>query len=100
MFMRKSTITLLSATALIASGVFAAPAAEPETPGSEGPKTVAEAIHNARVHGTTNVAKQPIAETPGSAQAQAVSESIHLKKQHGNVNDSADQRMLREASRL
>ena len=61
---------------------------------------VAEAIHNAKVHGLSNTSKQPIAQAAGSPQAQAVSESIHLKKQHGGVNDSADQRMLREASRL
>ena len=95
----KSTITLLSAT-LFASLAFALPAQEPETAGSQGPKMVAEAIHNAKVHGINAAAKQPIAETPGHEQAQAVSESIHLKKQHGNINDSADQRMLRDASRL
>lgn len=99
MFTRKSTIVLLS-TALFASVGFAASAAEPETPGSEGPKMVAESIHNAKVHGLDGKATQPIAQAPGSEQSQAVSESIHLKKQHGNINDSADQRMLREASRL
>jgi hypothetical protein len=99
MFTRKSTIALLS-TALFASVGFAADVAEPETPGSAGPKAVAEAIHNARVHGISSLAKQPIAQAPGSEKAQAVSESIHLKKQHGNINDSADQRMLRDASRL
>jgi hypothetical protein len=95
----KSTIALLSTT-LFASMAFASPAQEPETPGSEGPKMVAEAIHNARVHGISGAAKQPIAQAPGSERAQAASESIHLKMQHGNINDSADQRMLREASRL
>ena len=99
MFTRKSTIILLSTT-LFASVGFAATAAEPETPGSEAPKMVAEAIHNARIHGVTAKATQPIAQAAGSEQAQAVSESIHLKRQHGQVNDSADQRMLREASRL
>ncbi|NKE67605.1 hypothetical protein RAMLITH_17420 [Ramlibacter sp. RBP-2] len=98
MFTRKSTIVLLAAT-LFASIGIAAPAAEPETPGSEKPKMAAEAIHNARVHGLPDV-QQPIAQAPGSEQAQAVSESIHLKKQHGSVNDSADQRMLKDASRL
>jgi tRNA A37 methylthiotransferase MiaB len=99
MFAFKSTITLLSAT-LFASVAFAAPSQEPETPGSQGPKMVAEAIHNAKVHGLKDAANQPMPETPGHEQAQAVSESIHLKKQHGNINDSADQRMLRDASRL
>ena len=98
MFTRKSTIALLSAT-LFASAGFAA-TAEPETPGSAGPQAVAEAIHNARDHGLSNLTKQPIEQAAGSEQAQAVSESIHLKKQHGGINDSADQRMLREASRL
>jgi hypothetical protein len=99
MFTRKSTIVLLSAT-LFASIGFAADVAEPETPGSAGPKAVAEAIHNARIHGTSGVAPQPIAQAPGSQEAQAVSESIHLQREHGNINDSADQRTLREASRL
>lgn len=99
MFAFKSTIALLSAT-LFASLAFASPAQEPETPGSEGPKMVSEAIHNARVHGISSTANQPIAQAPGSEQAQAVSESVHLKKQHGTINDSADQRMLRDASRL
>ena len=99
MFTRKSTLALLSAS-LFASAGIAATAAEPETPGSEGPKLVAEAIHNARPHGLDNRARQPLAGTPGSEQAQAVSEAIHLKKEHGRINDSADQRMLRDASRL
>lgn len=99
MFTRKTTIALLSAS-LFASAAFAADVAEPETPGSAASQAVAEAIHNARVHGISSLAPQPIAEAPGSEKAQAVSESIHLKKQHGNINDSADQRMLREASRL
>jgi hypothetical protein len=99
MFTRKSTIVLLSAT-LFASVGFAADVAEPETPGSAGPKAVAEAIHNARVHGISSLVSQPLAQAPGSEKAQAVSETIHLQKQHGTINDSADQRMLREASRL
>ena len=99
MFTRKSTIVLLSTT-VFASIAFAAPAAEPETPGSEAPKMVAEAIHNAKVHGLDAKATHPVAQAPGSEQAQAASEAIHLKKQHGSINDSADQRMLREASRL
>jgi hypothetical protein len=99
MFTRKSTIALLSAT-LFASAGFAADVAEPETPGSAAPKAVAEAVHNARVHGIPSLAPQPIAQAAGSEKAQAVSESIHLQKQHGNINDSADQRMLRDASRL
>jgi hypothetical protein len=99
MFAIKSTITLLSAT-LFASVAFAAPAQEPETPGSQGPQMVAEALHNAKVHGISGVALQPLAQAAGSEKAQAVSETIHLRKQHGNINDSADQRMLREASRL
>jgi len=99
MFTRKSTIVLLSAT-LFASLAVAGSLQQPETPGSDGPKTVAENIHNARVHGFSGAARQPSAQAPGSERAQAVSESIHLKKQHGNINDSADQRMLREASRL
>jgi hypothetical protein len=99
MFAPKSTITLLSTT-LFASLAFASPAQEPETPGSEGPKLVAEAIHNARVHGTSDAPKQLIAQVPGSEQAQAVSEAIHLRKQHGTINDSADRRMLKDAARL
>jgi len=99
MFTRHSTIALLSAS-LIASAASATTAAQPETAGSEGPKRVAEAIHNARTHGLDRQAREPLAGVPGSAQAQAVSEAIHLKKEHGRVNDSADQRMLREASRL
>jgi hypothetical protein len=99
MITRKSTIALLSGI-LFASVTFAADVAEPETPGSAAPKAAAEAIHNARVHGISNLAAQPIAQAPGSEKAQAVSESIHLQTQHGNINDSADRRMLREASRL
>ncbi|HWI84069.1 hypothetical protein [Ramlibacter sp.] len=98
MFTRKSTIALLATTVFTSIG-FAAPAAQPETPGSEKPKMVAEAIHNARVHGLAS-SQQPIAQAAGSEQAQTVSESIHLKLQHGNVNDSADRRMLEDASRL
>ena len=98
MSVSKSTIALLSA--LFAAAAFATPAQEPETPGSQGPQMVAEAIHNARIHGISSVAQQPIAQAAGSERSQAVSETIHLKKQHGNINDSADQRMLREASRL
>ena len=99
MFATRNTIALLSAT-LFASLAAAATTPEPETPGSEGPKMVAEAIHNAKVHGVSNVANQPMAQAAGSAQAQAAAEAVHLRKQHGNINDSADQRMLREASRL
>jgi len=98
MFTRKTTSILL---ALSLSGSFAL-AAQPEAEmaGSEGPKLVAEAIHLARVHGIDQRARDAVAGAPGSAQAQAVAESIHLGRQHGQVNDSADQRMLREASRL
>lgn len=99
MSIRTSTIALLSTT-LFASLAIASPTAAPETAGSEGPKMVAEAIHNARVHGVTNLARQPIAGAPGSERAQALSEAIHLKRQHGQVNDAADQRMLRDAVRL
>ena len=99
MFARKSTIVLLSSI-LFASATFAADVAEPETPGSAGPKAVAEAIHTARVHGISSLAPQPIAQAPGSDAAQAASEAIHLKKQHGATGETADQRMLREASRL
>jgi hypothetical protein len=95
----KSTIILLSAT-VFASVTFAADVAEPETPGSPGPKMIAESIHNAKVHGISFAAPQPIAQAPGSERAQAVAESIHLKLQHGKINDSADQRMLKDASRL
>jgi len=95
----RTTIALLSAT-LFASAAIASQTAAPETAGTQGPKMVAEAIHNARVHGVTNLAQQPIAGAPGSAQAQAASEAIHLKRQHGQVNDTADQRMLRDAARL
>lgn len=99
MFSLKSTIAMLSAS-LLASIAFASPAQEPETPGSEGPKMVAEAIHNARIHGISNAAKQPIAQASGSEQAQSTAETRHLQRQHGVINDSADQRMLRDASRL
>ena len=99
MFTRKSTIALLSAS-LFASATFAADVAEPETPGSAQPKAVAEAVHNARTHGISSLAPQPVAQAPGSETAQAVSEGIHLKKQHGNIGETTDQRMLREASRL
>ena len=99
MFNHKSTIALLSAT-LCASVSFAADVNQPETPGSLGPKMAAEAIHNTRIHGNTSAPRQDVAQAPGSDQAQAVSESIHLKRQHGNVNDSADRRMLKDASRL
>lgn len=95
----KSTIALLSAT-LFASLAIAAPTQEPETAGSEGPKMAAEAIHQARNHGISNPAKQPIAQAPGSERAQAAAEAIHLQKQHGIFGETADQRMLREASRL
>ena len=99
MFATKSTIALLSTT-LFASIAFAGPTQEAETAGSVAPQMVAESIHNAKVHGLSNTAKQPMAQAQGNEKAQAVSEAIHLKKQHGNINDSADQRMLREASRL
>lgn len=97
---RKSTIALLTAT-LFASVSFASEVAEPETPGSSGPKAVAEAIHLARTHGVSSLAPQVNAQAPGSETAQAVSEGIHLKKQHGApAGETADQRMLRDASRL
>ena len=99
MFAFKSTIALLSTT-LFASIAIASPAQEPETPGSQGPKMAAEDIHNAKVHGISGAAKQPQAQAQGSEKAQAESEAVHQKKQHGNINKSADDRMLRDASRL
>lgn len=99
MFTRKSIITLLSASVFASIG-FAADVAAPQTPGSLGPKMKAETIHNARIHGQSSAATQSIAQAPGSEQAQAVAEQLHLQTQHGNVNDSADQRMMRDAARL
>lgn len=93
------TIPVLFA-ALFAAAAFAAPPVqEAQTPGSERPKAVAEDIHNARQHGLEK-AKVEEAQAPGDARAQARAENLHLQKQHGNINDSADQRMMRDASRL
>lgn len=96
---RQTLIASLVAT-LFTGVAFAASTAEPETPGSEAPKAVAEATHMARMHGIDNRAKQPLAEAPGSERAQAAAEARHLPLAHGNINDSADRRMLRDASRL
>lgn len=94
MLIRTSTISLaIAAIGLAASAAFAADVAQPETPGSEGPKAVAEARHLARLHGTDSRAKQPDAQAPGDAKAQAVAEVIHLKRMHGVINDSADKRL-------
>lgn len=100
MSIRKNTSILVSA--LLSAGIAAAATnlPEPETPGSAGPQAVAEAIHNARLHGIEATARQPAAQAPGSEQAQSVAESRHLPKLHGQVNDAADRRMLKEASRL
>lgn len=99
MITRNTTILLLSTT-LFASVAFASNVAEPETPGSAGPQAVAEAIHNARMHGNLGLPVQPVAQAPGSVQPQAVSEDIHRRRLHGSINDSADQRTLKEGNRF
>lgn len=91
---RTSILALaIASLALGASAAFAADVAQPETPGSEGPKAVAEARHLAKVHGIDNRAKQPEAQAAGSPAAQSAAETIHLKRQHGVVNDTADRRL-------
>lgn len=84
---------------LFATVTFAAPP-EPETPGSEGPKAAAEAQHIPKTHGIDKTAKQPAAQAMGNVSSQAAAEANHLKKSHGNVNNSADERMMRDAARL
>jgi len=94
MSMRKSTISLaIAAVAMSVSATFAADVAQPETPGSEAPKAVAEAQHLRKQHGIDYRAKQPEAQAPGDKGAQARAESIHMKKSHGVINDSADKRL-------
>lgn len=83
----------IAATAIAASAVFASEVAPPETPGSEGPKAVAEARHLAKVHGIDYQARQVEAQRAGDPKSQAVAESIHLKRAHGFVNDVADKRL-------
>lgn len=95
--MKRIVISLLSTT--FAFAAFAAPASEAQVPGSAGPKAVAESIHNARTHGGVQAPQQQ-AQTAGSEAAKAVAESIHLRLKHGTINDSADQRMMKDASRL
>lgn len=92
--MKKLIATLV--TAMLASATFAADVAQPETPGSEGPKAVAEANHLARQHGLVKPAQEVEVEMSANARAQAVAESIHLRKTHGNINDSADQRLEKD----
>lgn len=94
MTIRTTTLSLaIAAMSMAASAAFAADVAQPETPGSEGPKAVAEARHLAKLHGIDSRAKQPEAQAPGDAKAQSVAEAIHLKKSHGVINDSADKRL-------
>lgn len=94
MTIRTTTLSLaIAAMSMAASAAFAADVAQPETPGSEGPKAVAEARHLARLHGIDSRAKQPEAQAPGDAKAQSVAETVHLKKSHGVINDSADRRL-------
>jgi hypothetical protein len=93
MTIRTSTLSLAIAMSMAASAALAAEVALPETPGSEGPKQVAEALHLPKVHGIDHRAPQPDAQTPGHPLAQAVAEAIHLKRTHGTINDSADQRL-------
>ncbi len=91
--MNKLIATLI--TTLFASATFA-DVAQPETPGSEGPKAVAEANHLARQHGLAKPVHEVEAQTTGDARAQAVAETIHLGRTHGNVNDSANQRLEKD----
>ena len=94
MSIRTSTLFLaIAAMSTAASAAFAADVAQPETPGSQAPKAVAEATHLPKVHGIDHRVRQPEAQASGNARAQAVAESIHLKKSHGVVNNSADKRL-------
>lgn len=92
--MRKLIASLIAA--LFATATFAADVAQPETPGSAGPKAAAEAKHLAKPHGTDASAKQPEAQAAGNPKSQAAAEAKHLKKKHGNVNDSADKRLEKD----
>lgn len=89
--MNKLMATLLAAT--FASATFAADVAQPETPGSEGPKATAEARHLAKPHGLVTDLNQVEAQVSGSTRSQAAAEAIHLGMTHGTVNDSADKRL-------
>lgn len=82
--------------ALFATASFAADVAQPETPGTAGPKAAAEAKHMSKTHGTDGSAKQPEAQAQGSKKAQAAAEAKHAKKTHGKVNDSADKRLEKD----
>lgn len=88
--MHKLIAALLAASLVTAT--FAAEVAQPETPGSEGPKAAAEAKHLSKKHGLQPV-KQAEAQTAGDANAQAAAEAKHLKKKHGGVNNSADKQL-------
>jgi opacity protein-like surface antigen len=90
----KTLITMLFA-ALFATATFAADVAQPETPGSAGPKAAAEAKHLAKPHGL-KATKQVEAQAAGSDKAQAAAEAKHLKKKHGKINDSADKRLEKD----
>lgn len=81
---------------LFATVTFAAEVAQPETPGSAGPKAAAETKHLAKPHGTDKSAKQPEAQAAGNAKAQAKAEAKHRQKKHGKINDSADQRLEKD----
>ena len=81
--------------AFFATATFAADVAQPETPGSAGPKAAAEAKHLAKPHGL-KASNQPEAQAQGSEKAKAAAEAKHLKKKHGKINDSADQRLEKD----
>jgi hypothetical protein len=89
--MNKLMAILLAAT--FAGATLAADVAEPETPGSEGPKAAAEAKHLAKTHGLVIDPNQLEAQASGSPRSQADAEAIHLVRPHGSVNDSADKRL-------
>ncbi|MDP3761654.1 MAG: hypothetical protein Q8R01_14185 [Ramlibacter sp.] len=97
-----SVRTLSLSLALAALAITGAAAATPEAqvPGSDAPKAVAEARHNAKVHGIDMAAKQPAAQAAGSPSAQAKAEAEHLAKSHGRINDAADRYTLATALKL
>lgn len=79
--MQKFVVALISS--LLAAAVFAA-GQEAQTPGSEGPKTAAEAKHMKKQHGMSAAAKQPEAQAPGSEGPKAKAEAKHMAKKHGS----------------
>jgi TolA-binding protein len=86
--------------ALFAASSFAADVAQPETPGHKGSQQAAEAKHMKKPHGNSKAAKQTEVQAQGSERAKDAAEAKHTKKQHGNVNDSADKRTQKDASKL